>query len=76
MTKGKLRFFFVTFLTAILAFAMSPPAASAKPKFKVLKNVSGALFSGLTLDAEGNLYGVTNGGGAFQAGTVFELARN
>ena len=64
---------------ALLAAAITlvlVPGASAKPKFKVLKNVPGALFSGLTLDAEGNPYGVTNGGGPYQAGTVFELARN
>ena len=63
----------VTFLTGILVFAMSPPAASAKPKFKVLATIPGGLWSGLTLDAKGNLYGVTSGGGENGIGSVFEV---
>ncbi len=66
----------VTFLTGILVFAMSPPAASAKPKFKVLATIPGGLWSGLTLDAKGNLYGVTSGGGENGIGSVFELTPN
>jgi uncharacterized repeat protein (TIGR03803 family) len=33
-------------------------------------------FSGLIMDAAGNLYGTTEGGGAYQNGTVFELGKN
>ena len=48
--------------------------AGAQPKFKVLATVPGGLFSGLTFDAKGNLYGVTLGGGDHSQGTIFELA--
>jgi uncharacterized repeat protein (TIGR03803 family) len=65
-----------SFLPVILAVAMLPLAASAKPKFKVLKSVSGGMFTGLTLDAEGNLYGVTGGGGTHNEGTVFKLTHH
>lgn len=33
-------------------------------------------LGGVTLDAKGNIYGTTSGGGPSQAGTVFELTRN
>ncbi len=45
----------------------------AQPKFKILHTVPGGLFSGLTFDAKGNLYGVTGGGGVHKHGTIFEL---
>jgi len=32
-------------------------------------------FGGVTLDAAGNIYGTTNGGGAYNAGTVYEIIR-
>lgn len=32
-------------------------------------------YSGVTLDRAGNLYGTTYGGGANQAGTVYQLKR-
>jgi uncharacterized repeat protein (TIGR03803 family) len=32
-------------------------------------------FGGATLDAAGNVYGTTNGGGAYNAGTVYEIIR-
>ncbi len=47
--------------------------AAAKPKFKILHTVPGGLFSGLTFDAKGNLYGVTGAGGDDNQGTIFEL---
>jgi uncharacterized repeat protein (TIGR03803 family) len=50
-------------------------AAWAKPKFKVLAGVGGGMFSSLTLDAKGNLYGATNGGGAYGDGMIFEVRR-
>jgi uncharacterized repeat protein (TIGR03803 family) len=51
--------------------------AYAQPKFKVLATMpNGGLWSGLTLDAKGNLYGVTTGGGDNGVGAVFEMSRN
>ena len=53
--------------------------AWASPKFKVLhhfyagNNNNGGLYGALALDAKGNLYGTTWGGGANGFGTVFEL---
>jgi len=52
------------------------PGAWARPKFKVLAGVPGGLWSGLTFDAKGNLYGVTSGGGTNGVGSVFELSRD
>src|SRR5277367_66876 len=49
------------------------PGAWAESKFKVLAGVDGGLWSGLTLDSQGNVYGVTLGGGTNSDGTVFEL---
>ncbi len=46
--------------------------------FKVLYRFPGGTgqsFAGLTLDAEGNLYGTTDAGGIYGAGSVFELQR-
>jgi uncharacterized repeat protein (TIGR03803 family) len=48
-------------------------SAWAKPKFKILQTVPGGLFSGLTFDAKGNLYGATLAGGDHNDGTIFEL---
>ena len=47
--------------------------AWAQPKFKILATVPGGLFTGLTFDAKGNLYGGTGGGGDHNDGTIFEL---
>ncbi len=62
-------------LLAVIALVLVP-GASAKPKFKVLATIPGGLWSGLTLDAQGNLYGVTSGGGDYGEGSVFEVSRN
>jgi uncharacterized repeat protein (TIGR03803 family) len=51
------------------------PRAWANSKFKVLATIPGGLWSGLTLDAKGNLYGVTSGGGDYGEGSVFEVSR-
>ena len=48
--------------------------AWAQPKFRILSTVPGGLFSGLTLDAKGDLFGVTGGGGTYDDGTIFELS--
>ena len=46
-------------LTILAVAATLLPVAWAKPKFKVLANVSGALFNGVTFDSKGNLFGTT-----------------
>jgi uncharacterized repeat protein (TIGR03803 family) len=56
-----------------LAVTLACPA-SAKPKFKILHGVPGGVLGGVTLDANGNLYGTTSGGGKQNKGTVFELS--
>ena len=63
------------FVLALALFLSLLPGAWAKAKFKVLANVPGGLWTGLTLDAKGNLYGVTSGGGDYGEGSVFEVAR-
>ncbi len=35
----------------------------------------GGVFAGVALDANGNLYGTSTGGGAYGEGTVFEVRR-
>ena len=51
----------------------------AAPKFKVLhsfhmgKSEGGGLYGSLVLDAKGNLYGMTDGGGTSGYGTIFEM---
>ena len=60
-------------LTFVAAFLTLVSSAWAQPKFQVLHGVAGGLFQGVTFDAKGNLYSVTNGGGDHNAGSVFEL---
>src|SRR5580658_917255 len=60
-------------LAVVVLSAMLIASAWAKPKFKILQTVPGGLFSGLTFDAKGNLYGVTGAGGNDNQGTIFEL---
>ena len=72
-------------VVAILAIALAlAPSAWANPKYKVLYDFQGGKdgagpISSLTLDAAGNLYGVTATGGEgctpWGCGTVFELSR-
>ena len=62
-------------LGTILILATSVLAA---PKYKVLHafgkgHDGGGLWGSLALDAKGNLYGETSGGGLYGYGTVFEL---
>lgn len=61
-------------LVALLAITVCAPCAAAKPRFKILHTVTGGLFSGLTLDARGNLFGTTTGGGTYNKGTIFEVS--
>jgi hypothetical protein len=69
-----------TLLKVVLAVAMAlwlEPGAFAKPRFKVLAGFpNGGLWSGLTFDAKGNLYGVTTGGGDNGVGSIFEMTRD
>ena len=60
-------------LTTLALTATFIATAPAQPKFKILHTVPGGLFSGLTFDAKGNLYGVTGAGGDDNQGTIFEL---
>jgi uncharacterized repeat protein (TIGR03803 family) len=50
--------------------------AWAQPRYKVLASIDGGLWSGLTFDSKGDLYGVTTGGGDNGVGSIFEMTRN
>jgi uncharacterized repeat protein (TIGR03803 family) len=66
--------FLLRWLLTIPGLAMMLACAAwAAPKFKVLHMVSGGMFSGVTLDGKGNIFGTTGGGGTYDAGTIFEL---
>jgi uncharacterized repeat protein (TIGR03803 family) len=52
---------------------MSVSGAWAASEFKVLHDVSGGLWSGVSIDANGNLYGASLGGGPYSEGAIFEL---
>jgi len=73
MLKALFSFPLRSLTVVVLAMALVG-AAWAKPKFKILHGVPGGLFSGVTLDARGHLYGTTSGGGKQNKGTVFELS--
>ena len=59
-------------------FELSPGISGWKYKdlynFKGPKHSDGAQPSGIVMDAQGNLYGTTAAGGAYDQGTVFELS--
>lgn len=64
---------------AVLATAvlLAGPAGAAT-KYEVLHAFTagsdgGGVYGGVTLDAKGNVYGTTTGGGAYAYGTAFEL---
>ncbi len=62
----------------IVVTLLLAPGAWAQSKFKTLHTFKGGkdghgAFGGLIFDAAGNLYGTTIYGGAYNAGTVFEL---
>jgi len=69
-----------TFLARVLALTTVLTAVAwAAPKYKVLHAFGmgkdgGGLWASLALDAKGNLYGTTSGGGAYGDGTVFQLS--
>jgi uncharacterized repeat protein (TIGR03803 family) len=66
-------------IATLIAMVLTVNAAAA-PKFKVLhsfdmgKREGGGLYGSLALDSKGNLYGLTDGGGAYGYGTIFELS--
>jgi len=60
-------------LTTLAVAVTLISTAWAKPKFKILHAVPGGLWTGVTLDAKGNLYGVTGGGGDHNQGIIFQL---
>jgi uncharacterized repeat protein (TIGR03803 family) len=56
------------------------PSAWSAPKYKVLyafvnKSQGWAPYAGVVFDSQGNLYGTTAGGGAYDRGTVYELTQ-
>jgi len=75
MRYSKLRFWFRAFL--ILSIFISEHSAFPA-SFTVLHAFSGepdggGLYGHLAVDAKGNIYGATSGGGEYGEGTVFEL---
>ena len=70
---------YVTSFTVVLAIILAlGNAAWAGSTYKVLYSFKGGsdgggLYGGPTLDAKGDVYGVTSGGGAYGYGTAFEL---
>jgi uncharacterized repeat protein (TIGR03803 family) len=69
----------IAVLLVVFAIFAPAPSARAQSKFKTLYAFSGGNdgsqpFSGVTVDAAGNLYGTTYAGGEYGNGTVFELA--
>lgn len=66
-------------LFSLVAAAASGPAGAATG-FSTLYSFQGAAdggnpVAGLIMDAAGNLFGTTSGGGASNNGTVFEIAK-
>jgi len=61
-----------------LIYAVLSLTANAQPPFKVLHsfglgNDAGGLWSSVVFDQQGNIYGTSSGGGAYDGGTVFQL---
>lgn len=63
-------------LVVVAVALLFVPGTWAKPKYKVLAGIPGGLWSGLTFDSKGNLYGATNAGGEYGYGSIFEVSRN
>ena len=66
-------------LLLVLAIVSASVLGAGAQTFKVLYNFTngtdgGGVWSNVVMDARGNLYGTTSGGGAYGYGTVFELS--
>jgi uncharacterized repeat protein (TIGR03803 family) len=77
--QQELRVLFFRFVTVVAAFTMLLTLPSQAQSEKIIYSFSGGTdgilpAGGLVLDSNGNLYGVTESGGANAAGTVFELS--
>src|SRR5579863_2769012 len=68
-----LPYFYQPLTILALAVVLTSPMW-AQPKFKILAMVPGGLWSGVSFDAKGNLYGTTTGGGTQNKGTIFQLS--
>jgi uncharacterized repeat protein (TIGR03803 family) len=67
----------IAFALAIVPLVLMTPSAKAQT-FTVLHAFTGGAdggnpYAGVILDAEGNLYGTTGGGGALGGGTIFRV---
>lgn len=66
-------------MLAVLAVTLSPSVGAwSANKYKVLHafgkgNDGGGLWTSVTLDKKGSLYGATSGGGSYSYGTIFRL---
>ena len=70
----------LAFAVALALVAVATPRAHAQT-FSVVHNFTGGSdganpLGGFTIDAAGNLYGTTNAGGVFGAGTVFKVTQS
>src|SRR5271166_1896034 len=77
--KRALLAFSLGILAATILTILPVQAAWAAPNYKVLHAFGagkdgGGLWTSVTLDKKGDLYGATSGGGAYAYGTVFRLA--
>jgi len=70
------RWSFANALAVVSLTLLLASDAVAQPKYKVLATIDGGLWSGLTFDSKGNLYGVTTGGGDHGVGSIFEMTRD
>ena len=77
-TMRAARVLLVQFLTTVAAITTLLTLPSQAQTEKIIYSFSGTdgahPFGGLVSDTNGNLYGVTQGGGASDSGTVFELS--
>ena len=62
--------------TETTLYAFTGGSDGATPMANLIFDQPGNLYSGLTLDAAGNLYGTTSQGGSYGCGTVFRLTKS
>jgi len=68
-------------LVVTIVILLLAPGSWAASKYKVIYKFTGGAdggspMAGVTLDSAGNLYGMTDQGGAYGNGTVFKLTKN